>query len=306
MRRLAPFARVLSASGVGVLAAAMAVACSAAAPAATRPSARLVNTLFLVVLENSEYDGIIGNPQAPYLNQLAGEYTLFEQYYAIRHPSLPNYLALVGGDTFGVSSDCTDCLTNSPNLVDELEAHGLTWKSYQEDLPSQCSLESAAGGYRVWHNPFLYFRDIRNNPARCQKVVPLTQLAVDLQQAALPDFVWITPNDQHNLHNRDVVADGDRWLSGFIPPILASEAWRQNGLLIIAWDEGDTDAGCCGGAAGGHVPLLVLAPQGKPGHRSSAPATHYSLLRTIEDAWGLGHVGRSGDPAVQPLDGVLP
>jgi hypothetical protein len=91
--------------------------------------------IFLIVMENQEYDQLIGNPQAPYLNQLAHQYTVADDYHAITHPSLPNYLALLGGNTFGIRSNCTDCSIDQPNLVDELEAKGKRWKSYQEDLP---------------------------------------------------------------------------------------------------------------------------------------------------------------------------
>jgi phosphatidylinositol-3-phosphatase len=282
------------------------IACGLTPPSPPPPSltaAAMPDTghIFVLMLENSEFGGIIDNPNAPYLNQLAGQYALAEQYYGVSHPSLPNYLALLGGDTFGISSDCTDCLLDKPNLADQIEAHGKTWKSYQEDLPAPCSHQSSVGGYHVWHNPFLYFHDIRDNQTRCQRVVPLDELAADIQHASLPDFVWISPNEQHNLHNVGSVVEGDRWLSTFVPQILASDAWRQNGVLFIVWDEGDTDAGCCGVATGGHIPMLVIAPRGRSGYRSTVPVTHYNLLRTIEDLWGLDHVGRSADPASQPL-----
>ena len=279
-----------------------------AAPTSSPPpvAAPEVRHIFVLMLENSEFSHIIGNPKAPYLNQLASQYAMAEESYGVTHPSLPNYLALLGGDTFGISSDCTDCLLDKSNLVDQFEAHGKTWKSYQEDLPAPCSLKSSVGGYRVWHNPFLYFHDIRDNQMRCLRVVPLDEFGTDLQQSTLPDFVWISPNDQHNLHNADSVAEGDRWLSTFVPQILGSEAWRQNGLLLVVWDEGDTDAGCCGVAVGGHTPLLVVAPHARAGYRSPNPVTHYNVLRTIEDLWGLEHVGRSADPAFQPLFDFFP
>ena len=259
-----------------------------------------VSHIVLIMLENRDYDAIIGSPDAPYLNQLAAQFALADAYYGVRHPSLPNYLALLGGDTFGIHSDCTRCLVDAPNLVDALEAAGKTWKSYQEDLPTPCFLGASAGRYVLKHNPFLYFRDIREDPGRCQQVVPLAQFADDLQAGTLPDFAWISPNLRHDMHDGSV-AEGDQWLAGFVPPILTSDAWRQDGLLLVTWDEGDSDAGCCGLAGGGHVPLLLVSPQGRPAYHSPLPATHYSLLRTIEELWGLDHVGHSGDPGVQPL-----
>jgi acid phosphatase len=284
--------------GLGLLAIAAVV--SLPRTAAAQQAAPVVGHILLIVLENKEYDRVIGSPDAPYLNGLASQYAVADAYYGVRHPSLPNYLALLGGDTFGMRSDCTTCFVDAPNLVDALEAGGKTWKSYQEDLPSPCFLGTSAGGYVLKHNPFLYFRDIREDPDRCQRVVPLAQFADDLQAGTLPDLVWITPNVRHDMHNGSV-AEGDHWLESFVPPILASDAWRQDGLLLITWDEGTSNARCCDMAAGGHMPLLLIAPQGAPGYHSPVPATHYSVLRTIEDLWGLDYLGHSGDPDVQPL-----
>ncbi len=157
-------------------------------------------TVFLVVMENKEYGQIVGSNDAPFINQLAQQYTLVEDAFAITHPSLPNYLALLAGDTFGISSDCTTCFVSGPNLVDSLEARGRSWKAYMEDMPGPCFTGAAVGGYALKHNPFLYFQDIRNNPERCQRVVPLTQLDQDLASGSVPDFAWITPNLTHDMH----------------------------------------------------------------------------------------------------------
>ena len=263
-----------------------------------------VSHVVLILMENKEYDAIIGSPDAPYLNQLAAQFALADAYYGVRHPSLPNYLALLGGDTFGIHSDCTRCLVDAPNLVDALEAAGKTWKSYQEDLPTPCFLGASAGRYVLKHNPFLYFRDIREDPGRCQQVVPLAQFADDLQAGTLPDFAWISPNLRHDMHD-GTVADGDRWLASIVPSILASDAWRRNGLLLIVWDEGKTNAGCCGTPGGGLVPLLIIAPGGHHGNQVSEPANHYTLLRLIEDLWGLQQLGHAADIDAKPLLGSL-
>jgi len=274
-------------------------------PSPVSPSPGDPRHIFLIVMENKEEGDVLGSPDAPYLNQLAARYAVADHYYAIRHPSLPNYLALLGGDTFGVDSDCTDCFQDAPNLADRLEAKGLTWTSYQEDLPTPCSLVTDAGGtYALKHNPFLYFRAIRDDPARCDRVVPLSRLDGDLRSGDVPNFAWVTPNLVHDTHDGSV-ADGDRWLAGFVPQILASAAWQQGGQLIITWDEGSSDQGCCGGAAGGRVALLVIAPDGPHGYHSATPATHYGLLRTIEDEFGLTPLGHSGDAGVRPLADLI-
>jgi len=163
-------------------------------------------------MENKEYGQVIGQPDAPYINRLAAEYALADQSYAITHPSLPNYLALLGGDTFGITSDCTTCRVDQSNLVDALEGRDKTWTAYMEDLPSPCFLGPEAADYALKHNPFLYFQNIRSNLVRCARVVPLTKLDGDLASGTVPDFVWISPNLRHDMHD-GTVAEGDKWLA---------------------------------------------------------------------------------------------
>jgi hypothetical protein len=249
--------------------------------------------IFVIVLENKEYEGVLGSDQAPYLNSLVRQYGLAANYYAIRHPSLPNYLALTGGDTFGITSDCTDCTVAQLNLVDQLEAGGKTWKAYMEAMPRPCFVGDAGDWYRQKHNPFIYYDDVRTNPARCAKIVPFTQFTTDMQANALPDFVWITPNMCNDTHDCPLSA-GDTWLKTWVPTILNTPAWRDHGVLFITFDEGKGDGGCCQDAAGGHIATLVLSPLlVRPGFRSDVPYTHYSLLHTIEAAWGLPPLGRA-------------
>jgi phosphatidylinositol-3-phosphatase len=265
------------------------------------PALRRLGRVFLIVMENRGYSEVLNNPDAPYLRELASRYGLAEQYRAIAHPSLPNYLALIAGDTFGVRSNCTECFFDEPNLADELEAHGKTWKSYQEDLPFPCFLGEQSGGYVLRHNPFLYFEKIRADRLRCQRVVPLGQLKADLDSGGVPDLAWITPNLLHDMHDGSI-AQGDQWLAGLVPSILSSSAWQQNGLLVIVWDESSS----LDTVDGGHIPALFIAPDARPGTRSSAPASHYHLLRTLEEGWGLSYLGHSGDPDVQPISDLVP
>jgi len=251
-----------------------------------------VHHIFVIVMENKSYSEVIGNPAARYENELVASYGLATRYYAVAHPSLPNYLALLAGDTLGVRSDCVDCFQDAPNLVDELEAAGHTWRAYMEDLPAPCSTVTSAGRYDVKHDPFLYFRDIRDRPQRCRNVVPLAAISRDLSSGDMADFVWITPNENHNSHDAPVET-GDDWLRDFVPQILGSPAWMQGGLLFITWDEGNDDGGCCGQSGGGHVPLVVIAPGMRPGARTASPFDHYGLLRAIEDLWQLPPLGHS-------------
>src|SRR5581483_6184909 len=148
------------------------------------------------------------------------------------------------------------------------------------------------GRYAQKHNPFIYFNSIRLNPARCSSIVPFTQFATDLSANTLADFTWITPDMCDSEHDCSV-AQGDAWLGEWVPQILASPAWQQNGALFIVYDEGTTDAGCCTLATGGHTVLLVLSPAGKPQYVSATDYDHYSLLRTIEMSWSLPLLGNA-------------
>ena len=272
-------------------------------PPATAASARPVPAfkhIFVIVLENKDYQSVLGSNQAPYMRALSQQYGVATNYYGIRHPSLPNYLALIGGNTFGVTSDCTDCFVNEHNLVDQLEARGKSWKAYMEDMPSPCFVGDAAPLYKQKHNPFIYFDNVRTNLARCNKIVPFTQFAKDMQANTVPDFVWITPNMCNDMHDCPVSA-GDTWLKTWVPTILQSPAWKDNGALFITFDEGSGTAGCCLNAAGGRIATLVISPLGQSGFSSDIQYTHYSLLRTIEAAWQLPLMGQADCDCALPM-----
>jgi hypothetical protein len=270
-----------------------------ATPGVTAGSIPSFRHIFVIVLENHEYTSVISNTAAPYFNQLAQQYGLATNYYAIRHPSLPNYLALTGGDTFGISSDCTRCFINAPSLADQIEAAGKTWKAYMEGMPRPCFVGDS-GLYAQKHNPFIYYDAIRNDATRCAKIVPFSQFSADLQVNAVPDYSWLTPNLCNDEHDCGV-DKGDAWLSTWVPRILASPTWQQDGVLFIVYDEGTTDTGCCGVAAGGRIAMLVISPLGRPSFRSNLAYTHYSMLRTIEAAWQLPLLGQANCDCALPM-----
>jgi hypothetical protein len=168
-----------------------------------------------------------------------------------------------------------------------------TWRGYLEDLPRPCFTGAASGGYAKKHDPFAYFRDIVASPARCRRIVPLDRLAGDLRRDALPDFAFIAPNLCDDTHDCGV-GTGDRFLARLVPALVRELGPR--GMLVLTWDEGTTDAGCCGAASGGRIPTIVAGPGVRAGARSSAPVDHYGTLRTIEDALGVGHLGGAADP----------
>jgi phosphatidylinositol-3-phosphatase len=252
--------------------------------------------IFVIVMENHSSAEIIGNAiDAPYLNQLAANYGFASNYSGVAHPSLPNYLALIGGDSFGITSDCTTCFVNAPNLgADRIAASGRTWKAYMESMPSACFVGDAYP-YAQRHNPFVYFNDIRGS-TQCGNVVPLDALATDLgTSATTPAYAWITPNLCNDMHDCSI-ATGDNWLSQTVPLILGSPAYTdQNSLILITWDEDDA-------TQANQVPMLVINPGVPSGYVSSAPYDHYSLLRTVEDAWGLAPLTSHDGAAIAMTD----
>lgn len=257
--------------------------------------------IFLIVLENKEADDIASNAVAPYLNQLATQYAMAANYHAIQHPSLPNYMALTGGDTFGITNDCIDCFVNSDNLANQITQAGHSWKAYMEDMPKPCFVGNAKPSYRQKHNPFIYYDNVRNDPTLCNNIVPFTQLAHDLQANTLPDFVWITPNMCNDMHDC-AIEKGDTWLKEWVPQILASPAWRDDGVLFITFDEGTGSDSCCTYAQGGQVYTLVISPLVQPGFTSKVAYDHYSLLRTIEEAWRLPLLDKASCACTLPMN----
>ena len=256
--------------------------------------------IFTILMENHSYSEIIGDPtNAPYLQSLATTYGLGSNRFAVSHPSLPNYLALTGGSTFGVTTDCnpSTCTQNQPNIAaDRIVPAGKTWKAYLESMPSNCSL-SDSGEYAVRHNPFVYYTDIQTT-AQCNNDVPYTQFTTDIQSASTtPNYAWITPNLINDMHD-GTIAQGDTWLSQNVPTILNSPAFKtQNSLLDIVWDEDDS-------TQNNQVPEIVITSgmvngtANKP-YDSFEQDNHYSYLHTIESAWNLAPL-TSNDSGASP------
>jgi hypothetical protein len=153
-----------------------------------------------------------------------------------------------------------------------------------QGMPSPCFKGAATGKYVKNHNPFMYFNRIRNDSARCRNVVPFSQYRADLKAGRLPRFVWISPDRCHDGHDCSLTAS-DAFLHRVVPGLL--RALRPNGLLFLTWDEGTSTNGCCSKAAGGHVVTILAGPRARRQAVSHVAYDHYSILRTIEDLWGL-------------------
>ena len=226
--------------------------------------------VFVIVLENTSYQLAL---QQPYIASLARDYALATNYGAIASPSLPNYLAMTSGSTWGVHDDGFHRLP-ATGLGNQLTSAGISWKAYMEGFTGDCF--SSPYPYALKHNPFAYYGG--ECPAN---VVPMTDLAKDLN-GDTPQLSWITPglcNDGHDCG----VARADRWLSQFVPQITSSTAWKQGGALFITWDESS--------GPDGRVALLVVAPTLRG--QLTMPLNHFSLLATISDRLGVARLGEA-------------
>jgi phosphatidylinositol-3-phosphatase len=242
-------------------------------------------------MENRDYSSVLGSPDAPYVTWLAHRYGLATNSFAVSHPSLPNYLALIGGSTFGITSDCTTCSVDGPSLPTQLAAAHIPWRAYMEGMPSACYSGGWAGGYAKKHDPFMYFSAVVSKPDQCLHVESLSRMSSELSgRDPIPGFTWITPNLCNDGHDCST-STADSWIKANVPSIL--KALRPNGVLFITWDEGYGSQGCCGSAGGGHILTIVAGPGAKAHAVDAAPVDHYSILKTIERIYGLGFLGQA-------------
>lgn len=344
-----------------------------AAPAAAAPPP--IKHVWVIQLENKAYD-------ASFVNNMANQYLwrtlpqaglLMTQYHGTGHASLDNYITQMSGQAPNpiTQADCQTYMDVTPGivgtdgqalglgcvyppmvktLVDQLEAKGLTWKGYMQDMGNDPAREPATCGnpalnsqdktqgaaandqYAARHNPFVYFHSILDVPGRCQShVVPLPPLADDLKTAATtPNFSWITPNlcdDGHDAtpcagpnskgtKEGDLIA-ADAFLAKWVPVIMSSPAYKDDGLLMITFDESaatDTLA-CCAepaglntpapgitGPGGGRTGLVAVSPFITPGTQSAVPYNHYSFLKSMEQVFGIDeYLGYANMPGLVPF-----
>jgi phosphatidylinositol-3-phosphatase len=248
--------------------------------------------VLVVVFENHSYGDLIGSPEAPFLNSLADRCGLATNYFAVTHPSLPNYLALTSGQTWGVTDDASPSAhpLPGPSIYSQLADAGKSWREYEEDAPGNCP-QAEKDGYAVKHDPAAYFTDIRSTCNRWD--VPLPALWQDLAQNRLPDFGFVTPNLCHDMHDCSR-REGDAWLAMFVARVTKGAAYRAGTTaLFVVWDEDEHNEG-------NRVPLVVVAPSTPKGARFAGHADHYATLRTWEDILGLPCLARAcGSPSLR-------
>jgi hypothetical protein len=256
-----------------------------------------LHRIALLVLENREYGAVIGNRHAPFLSGLARRYALATHYYAIGHPSLPNYLAMTGGSTFEIHHDCNACDSEAPSIVRQLDDAGISWRAYFEGLPRAGFLGRRDERYTKHFNPFVYYTGVRHGADRA-RILPLA----DLDAAHLPRFTWIAPDLCHDSHNCSV-RSSDSYTARLVREVLGGLG--PDGVLFVTWDEGTTREGAFDHRGGGHIALIAAGPMARRHATTRTVGNHYSLLRTIEAAFRLPALGRAGSPSTPLLTGLL-
>jgi len=251
----------------------------------------------IVVEENANYASVVGNTSMPYLNSLIANYGLATQYYANTHPSIGNYEMLVTGQV--LTNDDNETPVSFPisadNIVRELAANGKTWKAYAQSIPSVGYTGGNSGAYYlVRHVPLAYLTDVQDSATGRLGLVPFTQLATDLATGQLPSFSFVTPNACDDAHNC-ALSVADAWLKTNIAPLLTSMPFKDDGLLIIVFDESSNDNTNGGGRASA---VLVSPAFSKPGYQSTTLYQHQSTLRLMLE--GLGVQSLPGAAATAP------
>ncbi len=254
-----------------------------------------LNTVFTIVMENHDYNEIVGSPNAPYLNSLIAAYGLATNYQdSGTHPSLPNYLMMVSGATqypgrVDLNPTATPFPVAADNLGTQLTSAGLSWRAYQESMGTDCKL-TASGTYAPKHDPFLYFVDMQTGAnGLCAKTnVDYMSFEADLAAGSYR-YMWITPNlvsDGHNPVTNAVsgLKASDAWAKTEVEKIIASSAFKNGGVIFLTWDEAEGRSG----NSKDQVPMIVISPFIRsPGFKSNTAYTHKSYLATVEDILGL-------------------
>jgi hypothetical protein len=315
------------------IAAAWAVSGASAALASPAPATSgHYDHVFVIVEENHGYTDVIGNPAAPNLNALASQYGLATSYFAVSHPSEPNYVALLGGSTFTVNSDNAYYVQQvaAPSLISELDQAHVSWKAYLQGLPHPgyqgiCYPANCNGApdkdplYVSKHDGIQNFTTSLN-PADWSRQVPVGQLADDLRSGHVPAFGWVIPDECHDQHgdppycidsgstggsdpqDQRLVAVGDQYLGHLVAQITGARFWaRGNNAIDIVYDEGNDNAG-----GGGRVANVVITSHGVRHLQDPATYSHYSLLQTIQRNFGLPCLQNTCDTAnVKPMTPLL-
>ena len=263
------------------------------------PSVGAIRTVWIVMMENIDWSTFKGNPNAPFINSLLPRFAHAENYRSYNHPSLPNYVTLEAGDNLGLTNGAwlpgsAHSQSTTDHLTTYLKNKGITWKAYSENLPGNGSILPLfdGPGYSLDHNPFVYFYDVTGNPPSTNSAYGIahvrpyeTEFARDLASNNVASYNFIVPNDYNQGEKlapplNNLVQQADTWLSHEIPKIMAAPAYTNGGVIFILWDEGVSPANNPSG-------LIVVSQFAKVGYSNALAYTHASMVRTVEEIFGL-------------------
>jgi hypothetical protein len=244
----------------------------------------------VIVLENRDYDEVVNDP---YMKTLEQRGVLLTNFHGIAHPSYPNYLAMIGGQTFGAQGDRQRNI-DGKMIADLLEPKGLTWAQYAEDYPGNCFTGNSSGLYARKHVPFMSFISVQKNPIRCANVLNASKF----DRRHLPAYTFFTPNMKDDGHDAETPY-AMHWLQGFLDPILADTAVMRTTLIEVTYDENDHYS-----EKTNRIFTVLLGGMLRPGTTSNQALDHYSVLRTVEANFDLGTL--ANEASYSPIVGIWP
>jgi hypothetical protein len=262
-----------------------------------KPVTKAFERIFILIFENKSEQAVLDNA---FMKGLAAQGVRLSKYFGVTHPSQPNYIAATAGLPFVTDDNRHDI--DATNIIDLLEAKGVSWKAYMEDLPETNKAVHISNNrlYFRKHNPFISFDNVRNNPARLAKIVNAKRLQQDVQNNTLPQYMWYTPNIQHDGHSppHDFQPNNPlrhvnfiaQWLESFLTPLLAKPKFMKETLVVVTFDESVP-------YADNRVYHVLLGNMLKPNTVVNEMFNHYSLLRTVEENFQLGTLGRNDQAA---------
>jgi phospholipase C len=252
-----------------------------------------VKHIVIVILENKN----AGSAKSqPFMGWLAGDGVYLAQYYAITHPSQPNYIAMISGSTEGVAGD-GNVILDRPHI-----GRFVTWKTYAEDYPEgACHKDKQIGRYVRKHNPFISFVDVADHEA-CRNIVPFTHFEDDFRSGNLPQLSLVIPNLDDDAHDQPV-RFADDWLTAKFKPLMADSSLWTGTLLVVTFDE-DAKLLKTAGGDGNRVYTALWGGAVLP-HTVIADVSydHYDLLRTVEEIFHVTAIA-PGDVAAHPIGGI--
>jgi hypothetical protein len=263
-----------------------------------------ISHVFVIVMENTNWSTLKDNRSAPYINSLlhSSQVSYATQYYALHHPSEPNYVWMEAGEANNLPHDKkkinlitdgdptdTNSTTTNDHLVTLLEKKGLSWKVYAEGIDgTNCPMMSSdSSHFAARHIPMLFFQDITNDEKNCMRHIrPFSELETDISHNTVSNYSFIVPdlcNSMHDIYNCQSfnrIKNGDDWLTKTIPLIQKSPIFTTS-TIFLTWDEGS-------GESTSPIGMIVLSPFAKGnGYHNTIPYTHSSLLRTVQDIFSL-------------------